>query len=274
MTQAKTVDQENMRRQRTVLLAVDLKNSVLTELDASNPNRMAYSPYGHQSAQRGVMTRLGFNGELLEVKPEWYLLGNGYRAYNPRLKRFHSPDRLSPFGEGGLNAYGYCEGEPVMNSDPTGQSIWALSRAVISLTNKMGAVATQVVSKTINAVNRGVSQVVGAAQRAKQAFADNFLFDPDVLKKLGPPPPKVTPKPRTDLVFRDNRYSNAYNSKHISRQPTGQGTVRPTSSAQGLSSSRTTSGNQPGAFRQPLYETHSELLNMNGNPIATIRTGR
>ncbi|EGH35731.1 hypothetical protein PSYJA_44541, partial [Pseudomonas syringae pv. japonica str. M301072] len=35
-----------------------------------------------------------------------YLLGNGYRAFNPVLMRFNSPDSLSPFGEGGVNAYG------------------------------------------------------------------------------------------------------------------------------------------------------------------------
>lgn len=66
------------------------------------------------------MTRLGFNGELREAKPDWYLLGNGYRAYNPRLMRFHSPDSLSPFGAGGVNSYAYCSNEPINSKDPTG----------------------------------------------------------------------------------------------------------------------------------------------------------
>ncbi|EJM68030.1 hypothetical protein [Pseudomonas sp. GM55] len=30
------------------------------------------------------------------------------------------PDSWSPFGEGGLNGYSYCEGDPVNQSDPTG----------------------------------------------------------------------------------------------------------------------------------------------------------
>ena len=48
------------------------------------------------------------------------MLGNGYRAFNPVLMRFNSPDSWSPFGEGGLNAYVYCIGDPVNRDDPTG----------------------------------------------------------------------------------------------------------------------------------------------------------
>ncbi|WP_150802472.1 RHS repeat-associated core domain-containing protein, partial [Pseudomonas fluorescens] len=108
-----------------VLLAIDNKNSVLAEVVAGQTNHIAYSAYGYQSARQEVMTRLGFNGELREMHTSWYLLGNGYRAYNPRLMRFHSPDKLSPFGAGGLNAYMYCGGEPVMNSDPTGHTFFS-----------------------------------------------------------------------------------------------------------------------------------------------------
>lgn len=120
MNQTKPVDQQNPSQQRIVLLAADLKNSVLAEIDAGNPNRIAYSSYGQQSAQLEVMTQLGFNGELREAKLEWYLLGNGYRAYNLRLMRFHSPDSLSPFGAGGVNSYAYCSNEPINSKDPTG----------------------------------------------------------------------------------------------------------------------------------------------------------
>jgi hypothetical protein len=34
--------------------------------------------------------------------------------------RFNSPDSLSPFGEGGMNAYAYCSGDPVNREDRTG----------------------------------------------------------------------------------------------------------------------------------------------------------
>ena len=113
----------NSAQQRAVLLATDFQNSVLGEV-AGDTNRMAYSVYGHQSAKLSAMTLLGFNGELCEAQWGWYFLGNGYRAYNPRLMRFHSPDSLSPFGRGGLNAYMYCGGNPVMNKDPTGHNFF------------------------------------------------------------------------------------------------------------------------------------------------------
>ncbi|VVP37950.1 hypothetical protein PS850_04749 [Pseudomonas fluorescens] len=110
------------QQSRTVLLAADNKNSILAEVAGGKPSSIAYSAYGQQSAQQDVATKIGFNGELLEPHLGWYFLGNGYRAYNPTLMRFHSPDSWSPFGEGGLNAYMYCVGDPVNSSDPTGHS--------------------------------------------------------------------------------------------------------------------------------------------------------
>jgi RHS repeat-associated protein len=119
MTDAANSDRRS-RQSHTVLLATESKNSALSEVLGGKPNPIAYSVYGEQSAPQEITTRLGFNGQLREARPGWYLLGNGYRAYNPVLMRFHSPDSWSPFGEGGLNAYMYCGGEPVMGSDPTG----------------------------------------------------------------------------------------------------------------------------------------------------------
>lgn len=34
--------------------------------------------------------------------------------------RFNKPDTMSPFGKGGVNAYAYCQGDPVNYQDPTG----------------------------------------------------------------------------------------------------------------------------------------------------------
>lgn len=114
-------NQQNSTRQRTVLLAPDSSNSVIGEVVDGETHVIAYSAYGEQSAAQPVETRLGFNGQLREAEIGWYLLGNGYRAYNPRLMRFHSPDSLSPFGAGGMNSYVYCSNEPINSEDPTGR---------------------------------------------------------------------------------------------------------------------------------------------------------
>ncbi|MCL6705201.1 RHS repeat-associated core domain-containing protein [Pseudomonas sp. T1.Ur] len=107
----------------TDLLATDQRRSVLNVLDANRVHPLAYSPYGHRPAENGLLSLLGFNGERPDPVTGHYLLGNGYRAFNPVLMRFNSPDSLSPFGEGGLNAYGYCEGDSINQNDPTGHML-------------------------------------------------------------------------------------------------------------------------------------------------------
>ncbi|RMR15873.1 RHS repeat-associated core domain-containing protein [Pseudomonas syringae group genomosp. 3] len=102
---------------RTDLLGTDTQNSVLQAVSSQGQQSLAYSPYGHR-AQGGPFS--GFNGERADPVTGHYLLGNGYRAFNPVLMRFNSPDNLSPFGRGGLNAYAYCQGDPVNRSDPGG----------------------------------------------------------------------------------------------------------------------------------------------------------
>jgi len=104
----------------THLLATDQQRSVLAILDATRPHHLAYTPYGHRTPENGLLSLLGFNGERPDPVTGHYLLGNGYRAFNPVLMRFNSPDSWSPFGEGGLNAYGYCVGDPINRLDPNG----------------------------------------------------------------------------------------------------------------------------------------------------------
>lgn len=105
---------------KSLLLAGDDKNSVLCEISQATVKGVAYSPYGHRIDDASVGNHLGYNGERRERQTGWYLLGKGYRVFNPLLMRFHSPDNLSPFGERGLNAYMYCVGDPINNVDPTG----------------------------------------------------------------------------------------------------------------------------------------------------------
>jgi RHS repeat-associated protein len=107
------------------LLATDRQRSVQAILDAIPLQHLAYTPYGHRVPESGLLSLLGFNGERPDPVTGHYLLGNGYRAFNPVLMRFNSPDSWSPFGRGGLNAYGYGVGDPVNRYDPTGHTpIW------------------------------------------------------------------------------------------------------------------------------------------------------
>ncbi|MEX5503133.1 RHS repeat-associated core domain-containing protein [Pseudomonas putida] len=80
---------------------------------------LSYAPYGYRS---GHVRLLGFNGERTDRVTGHYLLGNGYRGFNPVVMRFNSPDSVSPFGMGGLNAYCYCMGDPINHVDTDGHS--------------------------------------------------------------------------------------------------------------------------------------------------------
>lgn len=109
-------------------LLTDHTGSVICESEEQTTRYACYAPYGEQlpedSAQE-LRSLLAFNGEARERALGWlgwlgwYLLGLGYRAYNPRLMRFHSPDSLPP-EETGINPYSYALGNPVYWQDPTG----------------------------------------------------------------------------------------------------------------------------------------------------------
>lgn|GEM_PF-1023280 len=102
------------------LLATDQQRSVLNALDANLFHSLAYSSYGHHLMGNGLLSLLRFTGERADPVTGHYHLGNGYRQYNPVLMRFNSPDSWSPFGEGGINTYAYCGGDPINRVDPTG----------------------------------------------------------------------------------------------------------------------------------------------------------
>ncbi|RMR11825.1 YD repeat-containing protein [Pseudomonas amygdali pv. ulmi] len=104
----------------TLLLLTDANQSVIGEFQQDTLRTAVYSAYGERHSDDALLSVAGFNGEVCEKDTGWYLLGNGYRAYNPGMMRFHSPDSLSPFGAGGVNPYTYCLGNPIAWRDPTG----------------------------------------------------------------------------------------------------------------------------------------------------------
>lgn len=164
----------------STLLATDTQNSVLYAED----NAIAYAPYGHREAVNTLPGLPGFNGEQPDPATGHYLLGNGYRAYNPTLMRFNSPDSLSPFGEGGLNAYAYCVGDPVNRSDPTGHFGW-----VRAITNFLGRLSSRIVNGVAAYTNQR-GRLLGAYQQGTSVRP--AIQSPDYLQqrwamKMSPP---------------------------------------------------------------------------------------
>ncbi|MEG1157510.1 MAG: RHS repeat-associated core domain-containing protein [Acinetobacter sp.] len=115
----------------------------------------AYLPYGYHLPNQWV---LGFNGERLDPVTGYYHLGNGYRAFNPSLMRFNSSDSLSPFGQGGLNAYGYCQGDPVNFRDPSGH--W-LVKALAGMVNRVPAGGQAALVGVADSVPKKFTQLIG-----------------------------------------------------------------------------------------------------------------
>jgi RHS repeat-associated protein len=97
---------------------MNLENNATMPRPIDHPNRHAYTVYGYR--QGSLHSLMGFNGEAHVTILDSYMLGQGYRRYSPLLMRFCSPDSWSPFRAGGINAYAYCEGDPVNHADRDG----------------------------------------------------------------------------------------------------------------------------------------------------------
>jgi RHS repeat-associated protein len=104
----------------TRLFGTDYQQSVLRIVTAATHSVRAYTAYGSEAVTADIAGRPGFNGEVLDGPTRNYMSGNGYRAYSPAMMRFCRPDDQSPFGKGGLNAYGYCLADPINLRDPDG----------------------------------------------------------------------------------------------------------------------------------------------------------
>ncbi|SUD80775.1 YD repeat protein [Pseudomonas putida] len=151
---------------KAVMLATDNNNSVLILQNKSQHSFDSYSPYGHSPTLGETSALTKFNGERKDPVSSLYLLGNGKRPFSNALMRFLSPDRLSPFGKGGINAYVYCSGDPVNFTDPSGQA--AVRRTIAKVgTQPKG-------SKTVHTTTQGLKTpgMIDIPQRDR-----NFLWE-------------------------------------------------------------------------------------------------
>ncbi|MHC8356443.1 RHS repeat-associated core domain-containing protein [Pseudomonas sp. LB3P81] len=253
---------------------------------------MAYSPYGWQSAQLELKTGLGFNGDLREVKSQWYVLGKGYRVYNPRLMRFHSPDSLSPFDLDQRNAYAYCGGEPVRRSDPTGHFPIALLKpwfnkflgGLRATVNKTASTAISTVSDTSKMIYHGASHGYDVLARSKTSVS-NYLFGSEPFPV---PPPRFKKsassnspnylKSRPDSVRgqQGGSYAGTSPGRVHSQNPV---TTRQTSTGGRANTSPTTPelstfGVRSNYLSGQLPRSHTAIAERGtGDTVAVIRTG-
>lgn len=178
---------------KSLLLGVDHKNSVLSEIDRSGRKDIAYTPYGHRADEVSVSAQLGFNGERREAQTGCYLLGNGYRAFSPVLMRFNSPDSWSPFEVGGMNAYTYCEGDSINNVDPSGHVVspWQAFQAFIKSNPKGNTNNKRYAAKVESAeYHRGQNTPAAKDANARLAAANAKLQSKASKNQSGPGIPK------------------------------------------------------------------------------------
>ncbi|WP_338744737.1 RHS repeat-associated core domain-containing protein [Pseudomonas putida] len=167
---------------------------------------LVYTPYGYRKSRQ---SQLGFNGELHDALSGLYSLGNGHRMFSPILMRFHIPDKLSPFGMGGLNSYAYCKADPVNRADPSGRYPTLIKR---------GAKLLAVGGATWAAVNNR-DFIKGVGTTSKMALT------------RGPLQPGDFPEPRYNLFKQANKadrpFNNAVNGVNFNLGTHGDGALSP-----------------------------------------------
>ena len=94
---------------------------LMTNASGAEVRDYDYRPFGEVAATSGTMANeRGFTGQITDA--ETGLMYYHARYYDASLGRFLSPDTAvqSPSDPQDLNAYSYCENNPVNNTDPTG----------------------------------------------------------------------------------------------------------------------------------------------------------
>lgn len=182
------------------LLTTDWQGSILRVWLARQTHPFAYPPYGFRHAEGVEDCRLGFNGERQEPVIGHYLLGQGFRLYNPVLMRFNSPDDWSPFGEGGVNAYAYVLGDPVNQTDPSGHmgggkkpkpqrsTSFEMRLAAIGYGGRTPgpAIDTNVISPAKNKKGSAVSRLSGSAESKNKIVWELNRKNERIVQELPP----------------------------------------------------------------------------------------
>lgn len=201
------------------LLAADFHASALAHVQQSSTHAFAYMPYGYTHVGDKRRFFIGFNGQPWDSVAGIYLLGNGYRGFDCRLMRFRSADNLSPFDEGGVNAYAYCSGDPVNLVDPSGH--WP-SRSKPKTTQVIAPIAFDGNYQTLYKGREGVTPTAFHKEVFKSgnaafvthgsAFMTSKLLDQNGQKVSATKVARSEIAPRLEALpaYRDNRNKPIY----------------------------------------------------------------
>jgi len=192
------------------LLVTDDKCSVFTVQSEGKQENHSFTAYGHDPIMRYGNSLLGFVGEAIESITECYPLGNGYRCYAPLLQRFLSPDSLSPFGEGGLNAYTYCAGDPINFQDPTGHMHQSDPLSRLPRHNRLGPTAKLVAFKKA----LGTTRPPAGAQLRLQDPSTNKPMKGNITSPPLTTPKKTGAEPVTSVISAQAYPSKPGSSSH------------------------------------------------------------
>jgi RHS repeat-associated protein len=204
-----------------------------------------------------TISKTGFTGAYQDPVTAAYPLGNGYRWYLPGLMRFNTPDSLSPFGAGGVNAYAYCAADPANHTDPSGQTWYSV------LASKIVGDATREAASSL-AAREAEAETQQEIERARLT----------VLSEAGPAPR------RTDRMTRRRAASPAAESPPATRvrmddaghaapgSSRAVGLIPPLPYEQAAASQRDRLGNDLNAFEQSMRQQVDPLFDEDhaGNP--------
>ncbi|MCX5509049.1 RHS repeat-associated core domain-containing protein [Pseudomonas sp. BJa3] len=147
------------------LTLCDQQHSVLASAGAAR----SYPPYGALAA--ATVPRLAYCGQAREASTGFYHLGNGYRIYDPCLMRFLSPDALSPFAKGGINAYAYCSGDPINYQDRSGKA--KISNGWVP---SNGSIRSQLFSGATSFDMNSSTQIYDSSSSSDRVLSNNQIF--------------------------------------------------------------------------------------------------
>lgn len=143
----------------------------VTELVSSTgtiASQYTYDPYGTQTVTSGTASDIGYAGYFNHaVSGLDFTL---HRAYDPTHARWINRD---PIGEmGGINLYAYSDGNPISESDPSGNCPWCIGAVIGAFSGGaagyisggwQGAVAGAIVGGAVGSVAPWLSEEAGAA---------------------------------------------------------------------------------------------------------------